>query len=172
MVRFCSCYLNDPETGYDSIKDWGSYTEADELIAGMCEWKPGAAGEWNHAHNDSETGHREEMVDRVWGGYYLNSWYDTTYSYTHSAGDDKMLQKSWNIVEKRRKIAHTFSQTLFINHHKYSSENASCNTVFHYCKQSNPYCHYAMPLKHPKTPLFPTEVLSFIYIYFLSLYMW
>lgn len=51
-------------SGYDSMKDWGSYTEADELIAGMCEWMPGAAGEWSHAHNESETEHREEMVDR------------------------------------------------------------------------------------------------------------
>lgn len=55
-------------SGYDSIKDWGSHTEADELIAGMCEWTPGAAGEWSHAHNESETEYREEMVDRRDGG--------------------------------------------------------------------------------------------------------
>lgn len=58
-------------SGYDSIKDWGSYNGADELIAGMCEWTPGAAGEWSHAHNESETEHREEMVDRRDGGWLL-----------------------------------------------------------------------------------------------------
>lgn len=39
-------------SGCDSIKDGGSYTEADELIDGMCEWTPGAAGEGSHAHNE------------------------------------------------------------------------------------------------------------------------